>query len=237
MSALWFIFLFCGLSLSQSDSENATGTQLCHPDIYNFLKEFGVMTEKVRSMEARLKESETRLKETTTRLEDSETRLKESETRLNDTVTRLKDSEKQILVLQYKEGTKVIFSAAGGRGDIPIGPFNTETTLAFKRVITNIGDAYNEFTGVFIAPVAGIYYFSIFYHSGRNGMLKLYKNNHVITMTHHYQPEQHGSKNGGNAVFLQMQTGDQVYVCLGANSQVWGSNYHTTFSGYLVTLI
>lgn len=102
MSALWFIFLFCGLSLSQSDSENATGTQLCHPDIYNFLKEFGVMTEKVRSMEAILKDSETRLKETTTRLEYSETRLKESETRLNDTVTRLKDSEKQILVLQYK---------------------------------------------------------------------------------------------------------------------------------------
>ncbi|XP_031613836.1 complement C1q-like protein 4 [Oreochromis aureus] len=189
--------------LSQSDCENATGTQLCHPDIYNFVKEFGVMTEKVRSMEARLKDN----------------------------------SEKQILVLQYKERTKVIFSAAGGRGDIPIGPFNTETTLAFKRVITNIGDAYNEFTGVFIAPVAGIYYFSIFYHSGRNGMLKLYKNNHVIAMTHHYQPEQHGSKNGGNAVFLQMQTGDQVYVCLGANSQVWGSNYHTTFSGYLVTPI
>uniref|UniRef100_A0A3P9D1G1 Cerebellin-2-like n=1 Tax=Maylandia zebra TaxID=106582 RepID=A0A3P9D1G1_9CICH len=198
--------------LSQSDSENATGTQLCHPDIYNFLKEFGVMTEKVRSMEARLKDSETRLKETTTRLEYSETRLKEKR-------------------------TKVIFSAAGGRGDISIGPFNTETTLAFKRVIANIGDAYNKYTGVFIAPVTGIYYFSIFYHSGRNGALKLYMNNHLIAMTHHDQPEQHGSKNGGNAVFLQMQTGDQVYVCLGPNSQVWGSNYHTTFSGYLITPI
>uniref|UniRef100_A0A3B4GYM6 C1q domain-containing protein n=1 Tax=Pundamilia nyererei TaxID=303518 RepID=A0A3B4GYM6_9CICH len=192
------ILLYCPFALS--DSENATGTQLCHPDIYNFLKEFGVMTEKVRSMEARLKDSETRLKETTSR-------------------------------------TKVIFSAAGGRGDISIGPFNTETTLAFKRVIANIGDAYNKYTGVFIAPVAGIYYFSIFYHSGRNGALKLYMNNHLIAMTHHDQPEKHGSKNGGNAVFLQMQTGDLVYVCLGQNSQVWGSNYHTTFSGYLVTPI
>uniref|UniRef100_A0A3B4GWF9 C1q domain-containing protein n=1 Tax=Pundamilia nyererei TaxID=303518 RepID=A0A3B4GWF9_9CICH len=141
------------------------------------------------------------------------------------------------VVLNSPERTKVIFSAAGGRGDISIGPFNTETTLAFKRVIANIGDAYNKYTGVFIAPVAGIYYFSIFYHSGRNGALKLYMNNHLIAMTHHDQPEKHGSKNGGNAVFLQMQTGDLVYVCLGQNSQVWGSNYHTTFSGYLVTPI
>uniref|UniRef100_A0A3Q3D0M1 C1q domain-containing protein n=1 Tax=Haplochromis burtoni TaxID=8153 RepID=A0A3Q3D0M1_HAPBU len=191
MSALWFIFLFCGLSLSQSDSENATGTQLCHPDIYNFLKEFGVMTEKVRSMEARLKDSETRLKETTSRLEYSETRLKEKR-------------------------TKVIFSAAGGRGDISIGPFNTETTLAFKRVIANIGDAYNKYTGTTHNIVC--------------------VNCRAITQCQ-ISPEKHGSKNGGNAVFLQMQTGDQVYVCLGPNSQVWGSNYHTTFSGYLVTPI
>lgn len=45
---------------------------------------------------------------------------------------------------------------------------------------------------------------------GRNGTLKLYNNNNLIAMTHYYQPEKNGSKNGGNAVFLQMQRGNQV---------------------------
>nr|XP_004563638.2 complement C1q tumor necrosis factor-related protein 3-like [Maylandia zebra] len=175
---------------------------MCHPDIYNFLKEFGVMTEKVRSMEAILKDSETRLKETTTRLE-----------------------------------TKVIFSAAGGRGDISIGPFNTETTLAFKRVITNIGDAYNKYTGVFTAPIAGVYYFTLFYHAEGSHIQRLFlhKNSEVMVMTNDHVTHSDVADNGGNAVFRQLQQGHKVYVRMGANSHVWASESQTTFSGFLVT--
>ncbi|XP_051256979.1 cerebellin-1-like [Dicentrarchus labrax] len=150
--------------------------------------------------------------------------------------TRLKDSENQMLELRNKERTKVIFSAAT-EGDRAIGPFNTETTLIYRRVITNIGNAYNQFSGHFIAPVAGVYHFSIFYHAGGKHRVRLflYKNNHIMAETHDHPSISDTADNGGNAVFLELQPGDNVYVNMHINTHVWGCPTTTTFSGFLVS--
>ncbi|CAI5671850.1 unnamed protein product [Oreochromis niloticus] len=208
------IFLFCGLTLAHS-GVNTTEMNPYHPDMCNLLKDFGAMTEKVKSMETKLKETEIRLKET---------------------VTRLEDSENQILELQSKERTKIIFSATAGRGDAHIGPFNTDIIIDYKKVITNFGNAYSPVTGVFTAPVAGVYYFTIFYHGGRSysHYLRIFKNTEMTVLTSDHKTESDGADNGGNAVFLQLQQGDQVYVSMAANTYVWGAD-HTTFSGFLVT--
>ncbi|XP_030286433.1 complement C1q-like protein 4 [Sparus aurata] len=208
-----FALLFCGLVLAQDDGSTA-GTegnievQSCFPDMCDLLKEFGAMTEKLKAMETRLKDSE----------------------------IRLNISEKQILELRNKERTNVMFSAVVGTAGT-LGPFDTDTTVIYKTVITNIGNAYNQYTGVFVAPVAGVYYFTIFSHAGgaHPATLYLFKNNEHIITTQDHQSDYDTADNGGNAVFLQLQQGDQVYVRLAENCHIWGYNQHTTFSGFLVS--
>lgn len=91
-------------------------------------------------------------------------------------------------------------------------------------------------SGVFTAPLAGVYYFTIFYHGGRSypHYLRIFKNNELTVFTADHKTESDGADNGGNAVFLQLQQGDQVYVSMAANTYVGGDD-HTTFSGFLVT--
>uniref|UniRef100_UPI0037E82C7D complement C1q tumor necrosis factor-related protein 3-like n=1 Tax=Semicossyphus pulcher TaxID=241346 RepID=UPI0037E82C7D len=151
--------------------------------------------------------------------------------------TRLKESENQILELKSKEKTRVAFSTATGGGNNAIGPFRKDTTLIFKKVFTNIGNAYNTLTGIFAAPVAGTYYFTLFHHAGGSHIasLSLIKNNDVIVMTFDHASAQDSADNGGNAVLLELQQGDQVYVRLDANAHVWGNDVITTFSGFLLS--
>lgn len=153
--------------------------------------------------------------------------------------TRLKDNENHILELKNKERTMVVFSVAAGGGNKAIGPFDTDTTLIYRTVITNIGNAYSPSTGIFAAPVAGIYFFTLYHHAGGGHpvSLCLIKDNQVVVMTYDHRTVNDGADNGGNAVFLQLQQGDQVYVRLDANTHVWGNDVITTFSGLLVSQV
>ncbi|XP_041635212.1 complement C1q-like protein 3 [Cheilinus undulatus] len=204
---LWLLLLFCGLTLAQDDSSPAE-TSSCSPAC-ELMKEFGAIKEKVNALE----------------------------TRLSDAETRLDDSEKKTRELENREHYQVIFTTATGGGGARIGPFETATPLIYRTVITNIGNGYNETTGVFTAPVAGVYYFSFSYHAGgaHGTRLALLKNSETIVMSGDQKSTADKTDNGGNTAFLLLQPGDRVFVRLAENTQVWGSDYHTTFSGCLVT--
>ncbi|XP_016517237.1 cerebellin-1-like isoform X2 [Poecilia formosa] len=155
--------------------------------------------------------------------------------KLESVETNLKETESQVLVLKQKEALKVVFSA-GILGNAAIGPFNTPTTLIYTRVITNVGNAYNQNTGIFVAPVRGMYYFSFFFHAGGGRIVRLFlmKNSERILECSDHKTLNDGADNGGNAAFVELQQRDQVYVQLQPNTHVFGGSYTTTFSGFLL---
>ncbi|XP_030286075.1 complement C1q-like protein 4 [Sparus aurata] len=143
--------------------------------------------------------------------------------------------ETEMMRTMSKSKTKVAFSALIEKGGA-YGPFKTDITLAYNKVLTNIGDAYNSSTGVFTAPITGVYYFNFFYHAGGKhaSKLELFKNSEMIVRSSDHKSDSDGADNGGNAVVLQLQQGDQVYVHMPANHHVWAGD-HTTFSGFLLS--
>ncbi|XP_028261671.1 C1q-related factor-like [Parambassis ranga] len=151
-----------------------------------------------------------------------------------DMKTRLKNCENHMLKLK-KVAPRVVFSAKTN-ASAAIGPYNKDTILVYGKVITNMGNAYNPDTGIFTAPVTGTYYFTFFYHAGGEqwSHLSLIKNSEIILDSSDHRTADDEADNGGNAVFLQLQRGDLVFVRLRASTHVWGEGYGTSFSGFLL---
>ncbi|XP_054914625.1 uncharacterized protein LOC129378340 [Poeciliopsis prolifica] len=107
----------------------------------------------------------------------------------------------------------------------------TSNVLKFDRVFTNVGNAYNKQTGVFTAPVSGIYHFSFMtfgYSSHTSGAILVKNGRYQVSTWEFTGPD--ASDTTSNSVILEMTTGDCVSVIL------WhGGKIHTgVFSGFLV---
>ncbi|XP_041963630.1 complement C1q-like protein 2 [Alosa sapidissima] len=116
------------------------------------------------------------------------------------------------------------------------GPYNTEITLVYKDVFVNAGNAYNPTTGIFTAPVRGVYYFSFSGHhsSSRSMGLRLFKNGQqMVTVYNHAAGNR--PETATNGMTLQLETGDHVYMRLRANTWLFDNeNDHSTFIGHLL---
>ena len=113
-------------------------------------------------------------------------------------------------------------------------------TLIFGSVITNIGDHYNRYTGIFTAAIAGIYVFSYSITPGIGAYIpvEIVRNNGVVgsSMTRSHGGYQH---NAASTVIIQLSVGDVCFIRTSSSStpssNIYSGSYaRSSFSGWLL---
>ncbi|KAL2083064.1 hypothetical protein ACEWY4_020837 [Coilia grayii] len=168
-------------------------------------------------------------------VEEQRSQLKELKDRHAEQAAALKEMRKE------REDGKVSFSASlleSGAGST--GPFDEKTTLKYQHVITNIGGAYDPDTGVFTAPVRGVYHFTLFAlgpgHDSTGTGVCLHRNEQQVVTAWSRQPQERVFASNGASLLLEKD--DEVCVKLWPNSWVYDNdNRLTTFSGHLLFLM
>uniref|UniRef100_UPI0037E8EB65 complement C1q tumor necrosis factor-related protein 4-like n=1 Tax=Semicossyphus pulcher TaxID=241346 RepID=UPI0037E8EB65 len=158
------------------------------------------------------------------------TELKSLESRLNSTESRTSELERE-----NEEKPKVAFyTALTNSGHV--GPRNTDITLKFSKVFTNIGNAYNPATGFFTAPVKGVYYLQFTMSNNNVGRMgvQMYMNKQRILYNDEYK-EEAGLEYLTKSVILELMAGDEIHLVLPSSYSLYDdSNNHSTFSGSLL---
>ncbi|XP_048012414.1 complement C1q-like protein 2 [Megalobrama amblycephala] len=217
--------------LASTDSQQ--NCHLCFPDIHAALRELTAM---ITEQKANDRAFETRLREAEQAAEQQMFLLEELNKK-NDALSNLTQSQVEELRKDNRD-KEIAFSAAlmqSSSGNI--GPFTTDITLTYRNVFTNIGNAYNPITGIFTAPLKGVYMFHISLYGPASqstpSTIGIIKNGQLVVMAHAHQAQ--NVVNSSKGVVLLMEVGDVVYVRLFSNRRISDNqNNHNTFSGYLL---
>ncbi|XP_061126926.1 complement C1q tumor necrosis factor-related protein 3-like [Syngnathus typhle] len=134
-------------------------------------------------------------------------------------------------------GQQVAFSVALKSDDQAAGdhgPFNTDTTLVFHRVVTNVGNGYDSNTGIFTAPIKGLYFVTFTGASGSEGGLNAAVMKDGVNMFAIYD-NQNKFSSATNSMALKLNAGDKLWVTLWANKRIFDQSRLSTFSGFLIS--
>ncbi|XP_048011585.1 uncharacterized protein LOC125245141 isoform X2 [Megalobrama amblycephala] len=177
------------------------------------------------------------------KIKSMETIMKSLETKIDQIKTENKALTTNLKKLEEKtdasERVKVAFSAtlsALGNSHKFIGPYQEATSLVYENALTNIGNAYDTNTGIFTAPVKGVYYFNfvVFNPWGMSTGVKLLKNGNFVVGATDNPPGQDTEDTASNAVCLLLEQGDQIHLQLWENRRIYtdGSGGWRLVSGW-----
>uniref|UniRef100_A0A8C6UKP0 C1q domain-containing protein n=1 Tax=Neogobius melanostomus TaxID=47308 RepID=A0A8C6UKP0_9GOBI len=238
------------------ESVNVPEPQPCPSDLHTVLRDMSVKLAENRLMiqqlqtlnqeqNAKLAKYEVRMEQLQTLNQEQAAKLKEVDTHQQAQASELTSLKTQTNVTEnHVESLRrdravghVAFSAAlSASGSATLGPINAHTTLVFKHVVSNIGNAYNPNTGFFIAPVRGAYHFEL-YICGPGGSYGsravLVKNGEHIFAAGEHQTD--GTGTSANGATLLLEAGDVVFLRLWQNHRIYDDdNNRSMFSGHLL---
>ncbi|PVD24373.1 hypothetical protein C0Q70_14854 [Pomacea canaliculata] len=180
---------------------------------------------KMAAMEARVASIE---KELEVKFEQCQTNL---HVLLDHVTANFSSFEDSLRASKYQVGFTVRFSAD------PVTNVGANAIYQFNNVITNVGNGYNHQTGVFTAPVAGLYAFHLnIMGTNESPAVHLAIEKEGPEVIGHAWAE--GSTDnydqGSTTVVVSMQQGQQAWVRhQGGNTHIRGSNW-SAFTGLLV---
>ena len=153
----------------------------------------------------------------------------------------LMEEIKELKQVARKE-PNIMFSAVFTKGVVHLRP---KQVVIYDRIITNVGQGYDNSTGVFTAPVTGYYHFEVHAWApwAHDFYLQLTTNDRKIftidTMNPGPKPRS-PNRGSSNGAYVKLQIGDKVKVsCYQSKSTVYGNpddHIPNTFSGRLVAL-
>ena len=128
--------------------------------------------------------------------------------------------------------TEVAFFATLNRTQVHIGQLQS---IVFDQVETNIGNGYDQYTGVFSAPESGVYVFSttivtLGANSTHYGVFK----NRVQKTIMWVNGFQNSYDSSSHTVILKLQKGDDVTIKHTESDKSVQGDLHSMFSGFLL---
>ncbi|XP_063049394.1 cerebellin-4-like [Engraulis encrasicolus] len=189
--------------------------------------------ERLVASESKVEALERVLQDTKAEMKTEVDNLKKENAAQETELTAVKNMEKEI-----RAAPKLAFSAGlreSGDGYTEAGSNNLN--LVFKKVFTNVGEAYSSTTGFFTAPVRGVYYFRftvVDLLNSRYMFIRMYKNGQQLMQLGEHDTDGMASYLS-SGLTLQLEKGDVVNMVLPAGYRLYDDgNNQSTFSGFLL---
>lgn len=108
-------------------------------------------------------------------------------------------------------------------------------TILFDKVITNVGGAYHNHTGVFMAPVKGLYEFQLSAMSvgGTHQYLAFVRDGTVVSHIYPDAVDSSSYETAGGQWVVELDQGSEVWIQTHYAGTIHG-NCFTVLSGFLI---